>query len=226
VYVWTPEQTIKYTAQNPYERFPDGRPKVPDELLAKVKGLSTADVNLPGNGYQNQFVDTLLNLHPEKKLVGRAVTLQLAPARADVGDSSRRTGGPRGTGGQSIIRRPSIRLAGRRDCHRLVREHAGGRNHRRQSGVLHLEKDGDRVCDRRADSRPGRDFGVGHAGFFVGAEPSFIHGAMVMGIDIPVRIGSTTVMPGDVVLGDKNGVVFIPPHLVQGVLDAAAARKQ
>src|ERR1039458_6080413 len=81
VFTLTQEQMIKYTAQNPYERFPDGRPKVPDELLAKVKGLSTADVNLPGNGYQNQFVDTLLNLHPEKKLVGRAVTLQLAPAR-------------------------------------------------------------------------------------------------------------------------------------------------
>jgi regulator of RNase E activity RraA len=62
-------------------------------------------------------------------------------------------------------------------------------------------------------------------GFFLGVEPSFIHNTMVMGIDIPVRIGATTVMPGDVVLGDRNGVVFIPPHLVQGVVDAAAARK-
>jgi regulator of RNase E activity RraA len=61
-------------------------------------------------------------------------------------------------------------------------------------------------------------------GFFVGAEPSFIHGTMVVGINIPVRIGATTIMPGDVVLGDRTGIVFIPPHLVKGVVDAAAAK--
>src|ERR1035437_8664248 len=86
VFTLTQEQMIKYTAQNPYERFPDGRPKVPDELLAKVRGLSAADVGIARNGVQNQFVDSLQNLHPGKKLVGRAVTLQLAPLRPDVGD--------------------------------------------------------------------------------------------------------------------------------------------
>ena len=86
VYIWTQEQMIKYTAQNRYERFPDGRPKVPDELLAKIGRLSTAEAGIARNGYQNQFVDSLQNLHPGKKLVGRAVTLQLAPLRPDVGD--------------------------------------------------------------------------------------------------------------------------------------------
>jgi regulator of RNase E activity RraA len=60
-------------------------------------------------------------------------------------------------------------------------------------------------------------------GFFKGAEPTYIHNTMVMGIKVPVRIGATTVMPGDVVLGDRSGVMFIPPSLVQGVVDAAAA---
>src|SRR5664279_4531143 len=86
VYTWTQEQMIKYTAQNRYDRFPDGRPKVPDELLAKVGTLSTAQAGVARIGYQNQSVDSLLNLHPAKKLVGRAVTLQLAPLRSDVGD--------------------------------------------------------------------------------------------------------------------------------------------
>jgi regulator of RNase E activity RraA len=57
---------------------------VPDEVLLKVKGLSAAAVDLTRSGYPNQFVDTLQSVHADKKLVGRAVTLQLAPARPDV----------------------------------------------------------------------------------------------------------------------------------------------
>src|ERR1035437_8256180 len=86
VFTLTQEQMIKYTAQNPYERFPDGRPKVPDELLAKVRGFAAADGGIARNGFPNQFVDSLQNPHPVKKLVGRAVTLQLARLRCDVGD--------------------------------------------------------------------------------------------------------------------------------------------
>jgi regulator of RNase E activity RraA len=36
-----------------------------------------------------------------------------------------------------------------------------------------------------------------------------------------VHIGNAIVMPGDVVLGDRTGVIFIPPHLVQEIVDAA-----
>ncbi|HUP02657.1 MAG TPA: hypothetical protein VMU19_01630, partial [Bryobacteraceae bacterium] len=87
VYAWTPDQLAKFTAQNPYPRFPDGRPKVPDDILDKVKALTimAQDVELP-RGYSSQFVDSLKNLHPEKKMVGRALTIQLAPARPDVSE--------------------------------------------------------------------------------------------------------------------------------------------
>ncbi len=77
-FTWTREQMLKYTAQNPYERFPDGRPKVPDSILEKVRGLSAEEVlGIAGRGYPNQFVDGMQVLHPGKKLVGRALTLQL-----------------------------------------------------------------------------------------------------------------------------------------------------
>ena len=62
-------------------RFPDGRPKVPDTLLEKVKGLSSEEINLAHRGFNSQYVDSFHSLG--KKLVGRAVTLQLAPARPD-----------------------------------------------------------------------------------------------------------------------------------------------
>jgi regulator of RNase E activity RraA len=59
------------------------------------------------------------------------------------------------------------------------------------------------------------------AGYFRGATPPAIRNVMVTGVNIPVRIGNTTVMPGDVVFGDREGVSFIPPHLLQGMIDSA-----
>jgi hypothetical protein len=87
VFTWSQDEMLKYTTQNPYERFPDGRPKVPDAILEKVKGLSAEDViGIAGRGYPNQFVDGLQVLRPGKKLVGRAVTLQLMPLRPDLAE--------------------------------------------------------------------------------------------------------------------------------------------
>src|ERR671910_305098 len=58
LFQWTPEQLIKYTKKNPYDRFPDGRPKVPDEMLTRLKGLIAEEVQavLPAKGFPNQFV--------------------------------------------------------------------------------------------------------------------------------------------------------------------------
>ncbi len=58
-------------------------------------------------------------------------------------------------------------------------------------------------------------------GYFRGAVPEAIRNVMVSGINVPVRIGHVTVMPGDVVLGDSEGVYFIPSHLVQDIVDEA-----
>ena len=73
IFTFTKEQMIKYTAQNPYERFADGRPKVPDALLDKVRGMSVEEVwsVLPNKGFPNQYEGNWQILHPEKKLVGR-----------------------------------------------------------------------------------------------------------------------------------------------------------
>jgi hypothetical protein len=69
-FTWTPEQLLKYTAQNPYERFPDGRPKVPNSILERVRELSAEEVlGVTSRGYPSQFVDGLQVLRPGKKLV-------------------------------------------------------------------------------------------------------------------------------------------------------------
>jgi len=82
----TKEQMIEYTAQNPFERFPDGRPKVPDAIIERAKGLSAEEVFgvLPGKKFPNQYEDGFQVLHPGRKMVGRAFTVQFMPARPDV----------------------------------------------------------------------------------------------------------------------------------------------
>ena len=90
VFTFTREQMIKYTEKNPFGRFPDGRPKVPDALLEKVKGLSAEEVYgvLPAAKFPNQYEGGFMLLHPGRKLVGRAVTAQFMPVRPDVSDVS------------------------------------------------------------------------------------------------------------------------------------------
>ena len=80
------EQMLELTAQNPFERFADGRPKVPDALIERARGLSAEEVFavLPKEGFRNQYAGDFRVLHPGKKLVGRAFTLQFMPARPDL----------------------------------------------------------------------------------------------------------------------------------------------
>jgi regulator of RNase E activity RraA len=71
----------------------------------------------------------------------------------------------------------------------------------------------------------GKIIPTGMPAYYRGTDPNALSNVMLTGINIPVRIGNTTVMPGDVVLGDEEGLLFIPPHLVQAALDSAATTK-
>src|SRR5688500_7712552 len=88
LFQWTPEQLIKYTSKNPYDRCPGGRPKVPDEMLERLKGLVAEEVQavLPAKGFPNQFEsrDGWKVLQPDQKMVGRVFTVQFMPVRGDI----------------------------------------------------------------------------------------------------------------------------------------------
>src|SRR6188474_2605231 len=86
IFTLSKEQMIEYTAQNPFDRFADGRPKVPDGLIERAKGLSAEEVwaILPNKGFRSQYADGFQILHPNKRLVGRAFTVQFMPARPDL----------------------------------------------------------------------------------------------------------------------------------------------
>jgi regulator of RNase E activity RraA len=223
MFTLTREQMIKYTAQNPYDRFPDGRPKVPDDLLAKVKGLSAEEVlGIARSGYPSQYADGLQVLHPGKKLVGRAVTLQLMPTRPDVAGVLQNDW--RAQGNQTTLNHQSaIDLLQPGDvfvvdCFGSIA--SGGIIGDNLAYYISKKTGAGFVIDGAIRDIEGIAE-IDMSGYFRGFTPPAIQGVMVLGINTPVRIGKTTVMPGDVVLGDREGVFFIPPQLVKEVVDAA-----
>src|ERR1700730_15315215 len=90
IFTLSRDQVMKYTADNPYDRFPDGPPKVPDALLEKCKGLSIEEVwaVVKERNFNHQFAGDFKIMHPEMKLVGRAVTVQFMPMRPDLQKTS------------------------------------------------------------------------------------------------------------------------------------------
>jgi regulator of RNase E activity RraA len=223
VFTMTREQLIKYTAKNPYDRFPDGRPKVPDALLEKLMDMSSEEIGLARSGFPNQFVDGLQVLHPDKKLIGRAVTLQLMPTRPDIAEVDaaewKAQGHQLAFNHQTAI---DLLKAGDVFVVDVFGSAAAGGIIGDNLAYFILKSTGAGfVIDGAIRDLDGISPFHELAGYYRAAVPPAIHNVMVTGINIPVRIGTATVLPGDVVFGDKEGVNFIPPHLLQGIVTEA-----
>jgi regulator of RNase E activity RraA len=223
VITFSREQLIDYTRNNPFDRSADGRPKVPDELLKRLEGVSAEEVwtILNRHHYNNQFEGHWQILHPDKKLVGRAVTAQFMPLREDV---------------QSVAEEKANGTGVRRNANQRVIDSL-------QNGdviVVDLygkEEGGTYVGDNLATAinvftQKGfvvngaiRDLGsISEKGMPVyvrGSHPTPISNCMLTGVNVPIRIGAATVMPGDVVFGDSEGIYFIPPQFVKEIVENA-----
>jgi regulator of RNase E activity RraA len=224
--IWTmPKETLEtYTARNPFGRFADGRPKVPDALLEKAKDLTAEEVwGVIQAEYPNQFEGNFLRLQPDKKLVGRAVTAQFLPYRPDLDEPAEKAAIAAGKGRNANQRVIDLLEEGDVLVVDLFGMIEGGTmvGNNLALAIYSTTKAGF-VFDGAL-----RDLEViqptGMQGYFRGAHPSGINRKKVMlsGVNVPVRIGQVTVMPGDVVVGDRTGVSFIPPHLVEKVVNSA-----
>jgi regulator of RNase E activity RraA len=224
LFTLTKEQLVAWTADNPFDRFPDGRPKVPDALVERARGLSSEEVLavLPGKGYRNQYADGFQVLHPGMKLVGRAVTVEFMPVRPDleiIANAAAKTAGLGRLNNQAVIdmlQPGDVLVADLFGMHEqgtivgdnlfyYIMKATHGAGLVVDGAVRDLE--GIRTMKMPA--------------YFRTAHPTAIGNVMISGVNIPVRIGRATVMPGDLVFGDAEGVYFIPPSLVRQVLDNA-----
>ena len=224
LYTLTREQLIEFTAPNPFERFADGRPKVPDAFIDRARGLSSEEVLaiLPGKGFRNQYADGFRILHPGKKLVGRAFTVQFMPQRPDlesvVNAKSQAAGFGRMSNQVAIdMLQPGdvlvVDLFGMKEGGTIVGDNLFYYIMKATNGAG-LVVDGS-IRDLEGISR------MNMPAYFRHAHPTAIGNVILSGINVPVRIGNTTVLPGDLVFGDAEGVYFIPPALVEQVLDNA-----
>jgi 4-hydroxy-4-methyl-2-oxoglutarate aldolase len=216
------EAIIAMTPLNPFDRFPDGRPRVPDDLLERMKTITSEQAwgILDREKYYFQFEGNWFRTHPEKILVGRAVTAQMFPYRPDFHEVVQKQGASEGRiGGQNswvidTLQPNDVMVV---DLWGKIRE-----------GTFV----GDNLSTAvRARTRAGavinggiRDYdGIREltdvAFFCRGMDPTPIRNTTLGGINIPIRIGEATVLPGDIVLGTPTGVTFIPPHLVKEIVE-------
>jgi 4-hydroxy-4-methyl-2-oxoglutarate aldolase len=224
LFTLTKDQLVELTALNPFERFPDGRPKVPDGFIERARGLSSEEVLaiLPGQGFRNQYADGFRVLHPGKRLAGRAFTVQFMPLRPDldgvINAKAKAAGLPRLTNQVAIdMLQPGdvlvVDLFGQQEGGTIVGDNLF-------YYIMKATKGGGLVVDGAIRDLEGISR-MDMPAYFRHAHPSAISNVVISGINIPVRIGKTTVMPGDLVFGDAEGVYFIPPALVQQVVDNA-----
>jgi 4-hydroxy-4-methyl-2-oxoglutarate aldolase len=220
------EELIELTSLNPFDRFPDGRPLVPDELLDRLLGATTEQAwkVMDTEGYRFQFAGGWRETNPGRITVGRAVTAQFLPFRPDFHDVVQRAGLAEGRGNSGGQNSWVIESLQHRDV--MVID------------IFGKVKDGTVIGDNlgtalQVRTRAGavidggiRDYqGLRQLDdvnvFFRGMDPTAIADVTLAGLNVPIRIDGVTVMPGDVVLGTPTGVIFIPPQLAEAVAASA-----
>ncbi|MFD2100704.1 RraA family protein [Flagellimonas iocasae] len=215
----SPDYIKALTSEWEGERFDDGRPKVSDALLSRLKKIRIEEAwgYLRQRGFNNQYEGGWKIIHPEGVMTGRVVTAQYVPLRPDL--------------------KEYVKLQGAKE----KRDTIGGSN----SWPIEILVNGDvyvadgygRIIDGTligsnlgnaiyANSKNGvvfdggvRDLGglleiEGFNGWYRDEDPSYLQEQMLTTINAPIRIGRATVLPGDVVLANRHGTIFIPSHLV------------
>ncbi len=207
------------------ERFPDGRPKVSDDLLKRMR-LVTHDeawAVLKNAGYLYQYADGWQVINPDSILIGRAVTATFLPGRPDIHNAIDERGKAEGKRGQNswpvdLLVPGDVYVADQFGIH--VNGPTSGDN----LGNAIVAKSGNGIVyDGAIRDIAGLKEIPGFTSYFTSYHPSHHNqpgnlNTMLVGINHPTKIRQTTVMAGDVVLGRDGGVSFIPAHLVEKVV--------
>ena len=191
-------------------------PGLDPELRAKLERAPVAGLSqqLRKRGLNNVTIDGVRPLHPGAKLVGLARTLRFVPNREDLFDShgggynaQKRAFDAVGEGEVIVIEARGESGSGTLGDILAIRAHARG-----AAGIV---TDGG-VRDVDAVSA------VGIPVYTAGAHPAVLGRRHVpWDADVTIACGGTTVQPGDILVGDADGVIVIPPALAAEVVDAA-----
>ena len=219
----SPEYIKALTPEWKGERFDDGRPKVPDAILERLKKISLEEAwsVLRNKGFLNQFEGDWTIINPDEAMTGRVVTAQYMPLRPDLEKQVKEQGKTEGRAQKGGTNSWPIDMLTTGDVYvadgygkiadgTLIGDNLGNSIYAKsQRGVIFYGS----VRDQEGLSEI-----KGFNGWIKGADPSFISQMMLTSINAPIRVGRATVLPGDVVLAKKYGVIFIPAYLVEDLV--------
>lgn len=215
------DQTIFLTPLWKGERFEDGRPKVADNILERMKSVSIEEAwgVLRNEGYHNQFEGNWKPLHDNVPIVGRALTAQYMPNRPDVANQIKKKGKEEGRVGNTnswpidMLVNGDVYVA---DCFgKIVDGTLIGDN---LGNAIYAKSKTGVVFNSSSRDLEGLSKIEGFNAFVRDWHPSFLTEVMLLSLNTPIRIGAATVLPGDVILAKKEGVIFIPAHLAEKIV--------
>lgn len=222
---FTSEQRLAVTAAWTGERFADGRPKVGDGLLKRMEAVTAEEAwgVLTEAGYRQQFEGRWKEVNagaPGRRLVGRVVTAVFMPLRPDLNDAVNKAGAAEkrvGRGQNSWVidtLQPGdvlvVDLYGKIDKGTFIGDNLGTSIYAKTGKGV--------VVDGSVRDLSGILEIQGFHGFVRDFHPTALADATLVGINVPIRIGGVTVLPGDVLLSDPEGLTFVPPQLVENVV--------
>ena len=229
----TKEEIVALTPDWKGERFPDGRPKVSDDILRRMKPVTIEEAwaTINGAGFRYQIADGWGQyINPDSVLVGRAYTTTFLPGRPDVWKAIDSMGRKEGRRSQNVwaveqLQKGDVYVAyqfGAKKNGPTIGDNVGTAIYSRTGNGI--------VYDGALRDVEGLKELGGFTSFFSSYDPSFHNPGggqnrdlttMITGINKPVNIKGATVMPGDVVLGKMGVVIFIPPQFAERVVKAS-----
>ncbi len=222
--MFTKEQRIDLTREWKGDRFPDGRPKVPDAVLEELKTVDAEEAwgVLQSHGYKYQFEGGWHVINPGDRLVGRVVTAVFMPLRPDLNEVINDHGkqesrvGAQNSWPIDMLQPGDVLVV---DLFGKIKDgtYAGDN----LSTSIFTKSHNGLIVDGAVRDETGISEIKGMRVFVRGVDPSALRDVTLVGINVPIRIGQATVLPGDVAVSDVEGITFIPPHLTQDVIDKA-----
>lgn len=205
------------------ERFPDGRPKIPDDLLERARHIMIDDAwtVLKNEGYLNQYAGGWKTVN-NTVMTGRAVTAMYLPTRPDVERNIKERGAKQGRTGNTNSWPIDILTMGDLYVADAFGKISGGSIMGATLANSIYSKSGNGVVFNGAARDLQEITNIeGFNAFVRDFHPSFTEEMILTGLNTPIRIGDAIVLPGDLVIATIEGVLFVPAHLAEQVVSTA-----
>jgi regulator of RNase E activity RraA len=217
------EELMFLTSEWKGERFADGRPKIPDNLLERAKhiGIDDAWSVLKNEGYLNQYEGNWKTVN-DVLMTGRAVTAMYMPSRPDVEKNIKDRGAKQGRKGNTNSWPIDGLVKGDLYVADAFGKISGGGIMGSTLANSIYAKSGNGVVFNGAsrDLQEIRNM-KGFNAFVRDFHPSYTEEMVLMGLNSPIRIGNVMVLPGDLVIATVEGVLFVPAHMAEQVVSTA-----